>query len=99
VPGKTNTESIRDLEKLAATLEVQVQYLREDLATARAVHARTAENAREIDKRLVVLENKFADLKTALDEKDKRRAQLFLLFLGSALTLVVNVILLFIGKK
>ena len=99
MPGKTNTEAIRDLEQAVAKLLGRMDATGEELGRLRDNHAKTVEGQAQLDKRLTVLEERFADLKKALEESDRRRWALWLAFFGSLLTLLVNVALLLIGRK
>jgi hypothetical protein len=99
VAGRTNTEAIRDLERMHATLFERVGSISRDTEAIWAAHDEMVDSVRELDRRLILAEERVAELRKARDERDQRRRQLDLLFLGSLLTLVVNIILLFIGKK
>jgi hypothetical protein len=56
VPGKTNTETIRELEIAVATLLERVDNLREIAARLDAPLTKTAESLMKVDKQVAVLE-------------------------------------------
>lgn len=97
--AKTNTEAIRDLEQTVAQHVERLERTREIVEHFRADHSKLGETVKEIDKRLAVLEVLFAELRKALEERDRRHWALWLAFFGSLLTLLLNAVLLFFGRK
>jgi hypothetical protein len=73
VAGKTNSELIRELDRLVAVLVERTLDLRTDLESAKAAHAQAVEESHGRATRLAVLEAQFADLKKALEESDRKR--------------------------
>jgi len=92
VPAKTNTDAIRDLEQLVVTLRERLDNTREETKRNREEQTKFAETQNDIRGRFIVVEEKLAELKKTAEESDRRRHQLLLLFAGSLLTLVANIL-------
>jgi predicted nucleic acid-binding Zn-ribbon protein len=93
VPAKTNTDAIRDLEKLAATLQERLDNTREDVRRNRDEIGQFNLAQTEATGRLRLLEEKLLNLRQGVEEADRRRFQFLLLFIGSLITLAINVLL------
>jgi hypothetical protein len=91
-PGMTNTEAIRELEKTVAGIIVRLDNLSRDLGRLEAAQANMLDSLNRVITRLTLLEEKFADLKKAQDESERRRWMIRVAVVGSFLTLVANVI-------
>ena len=98
VPGKTNTEIIRETADTVATLVERVNNIRRDIDRIDGAQTKTVESVTKAATQLTVLEEKFVELKRVLDERDRRRWSIWLAVIASFLTLLVNVILLFVRK-
>jgi predicted nucleic acid-binding Zn-ribbon protein len=98
VPGKTNTEVIRELERAVATLAERLDNVRREIDRLDPAHAKTAESLTKAVTQLTVLEEKFADLKKALEESDRKRWMLTVAVAGTFLALVGNIALSFFRK-
>ncbi len=92
-------------EKMIVELTKQVGILEDRLDAARTAIARIDSECQkvfiitvEIDKRLLIIEDRYAEIRRIGDEKDRRRWMVTLAFIGSLLTLTVNVGLLFLKK-
>lgn len=96
--ARTNTEAIRKLEESVARLDPLMDMVRDENKRLRDEQARVAESLKQAEVRVAVLETHRAHLEKSLDESDRRWAVL-LAFFGSLLTLVINLILLALGKK
>jgi hypothetical protein len=94
----TNSEAIRELEKSTASLIERVDNLQEDGRRDREATQRIAETVRSLENRLLLVEERLAELKKLSEENDRRRWQLALLLLASVLTLIVNIALVFVRK-
>ena len=93
--SKTNTDLIRELGLNVAILGEQLDQLKAKLESIEAALARTETSLVESQIRLAVQESRQADLKAANDEKDRRRWAVWPALLGSVLTLIVNLALIF----
>ena len=109
MPRPTNTEIIRDLDRGVAKLDGQVANNREDISLLVASHVKLAEALTKAETRLTVAETRleewkktwearFEDMKKAQEETDRRRWQVLALFIGSLLTLVVNILVALFRK-
>jgi hypothetical protein len=113
MPGPTNTELIRDLQRATTSLEERVknldrEVLRLDTALNKTTDALKQAELR-LESRLAVAERrseelhgKFEDLNRILGEQDRKRWALLLTVVGacvaSVLTLFANIVLLFLRK-
>ena len=97
--ARTNTEAIRKLEESVARLDPLMDMVRDENKRLRDEQARVAESLKQAEVRVAVLETHRAHLEKSLDESDRRRWAVLLAFFGSLLTLVINLILLALGKK
>jgi len=99
VAGKTNTEAIRDLERALSALEAHQESLQRGLDAVVNDQSKASETLHALDIRLTVLESQFSEWKKDRDEGERRRWALWLAFAGSVLALIVNALLLLLGKK
>ena len=93
MPGKTNSDAIRDLEREVAKIGERSDYDRRDFARIDAVIAKVAEDFDDLRVRIAVLEARQIDLKNTKDEKDRRRWMVWMAVIGSMLTLAANIAL------
>lgn len=98
MPGRTNTDLIRELGINLADLERRADYIEKDLDRLTGNHGKAAETVADLAMRLAVLESKMTDMKAVLDEADRRRWAVWLAAAGSILTMVVNIALLGVRK-
>lgn len=93
MPGKTNSDAIRELEKTAAVLGERLDNSLKDIEISRFEQKKHTDSAHQLEMRLTVLEQKFADLKTSLEETGRKRWQIWLALIGAGLSLAGNVAL------
>lgn len=99
MPGRTNnTEAIRELERSVWTLLERVDNLRDEVKRIDAQHSKSADTLAAVVTQLAVSEGRLADVVKGLEEKDRKRWAVNLAIVGSFLTLVVNIALLFVRK-
>lgn len=98
MPGKTNSDLIRDLNGFVNRLQERSDNDRRDVERLQALNTSMNETLAELRERLAVVETRLADLKSAQDEKDRRRWTIWLAVVGSVLTLAAN-IALFVLKR
>ena len=94
----TNSEAIRDLSDAVSTLKERLNYTRDEMVRIETVQARLSETVIATDKKLAVIQEQIKQIREIMEEKDRRRWSVLLAFLGSLLTLVVNIALLFIQE-
>ena len=99
MPGKTNTDAIRDLERMMAILEERVETILRDFDNLASEQRRTSETTHALDKRVTVLEAQLGEFKKGYDEADRRRWAVWLALLGSMLTVLINVLMLFLRSR
>lgn len=93
MPGKPNSDAIRDLEREVAKIGERSDYDRRDFTRIDAVIAKVAEGFDNLRVRIAVLEARQIDLKNTKDEKDRRRWMVWMAVIGSMLTLAANIAL------
>jgi predicted nucleic acid-binding Zn-ribbon protein len=93
VAGKTNTELIRELNNTVTTLLERVDNIRGDLDDLETAHTRTADSLAHLVTRVTVLEERFADLKKAVEESDRKRWLLTVAVVGAFPALAANLAL------
>ncbi len=96
--GKTNTESIRDLERALAILEARLDQTREDIERLRSDQSKATDNVSSIDRRLAVLESQPGDLTKRHEEWDRRRWGVWLTVIGSVIGFIISLALLLFKK-
>lgn len=94
-----DAESIRPLQQTVAELITRLDHVREEARRLRDEHTEVVRKSNELDKRVAVLESQVCEIKKRLEERDKKAWALWLILVGSLMTLVVNVVLLLLGKK
>ncbi len=94
----TNSEEIRGLVVGVAKLEERAEGFREEIINGNSERAKLTDSLNAIDKRLTVLEDRFAEVRRLVDEKDRRRWTIIVAVIGSVLTLIANIALLFARK-
>ncbi|MBY0522136.1 MAG: hypothetical protein K2R98_01985 [Gemmataceae bacterium] len=99
MPGKTNTEAIRELEQFVARLDEHSDALQAEIDRLREAGTKSVELFAALDKRVTILEERLVDLKKSLEESDRKRWGVWLALIGALLAMLVNVVLLFLGKK
>jgi len=98
VPAKTNTETIRELEKAAVLVEEKLDGVRREVTRLDTAHAKTADTLAQLVTQVAILTEKVADLKKSQEESDRRRWTLWLAVIGCLLTLAANIVLSFWRK-
>lgn len=96
--ARTNTDAIRELEKMVAVLNHRMDRAEEDVKRFRDDHSKITESATGLLTRMSLTEDKCTELKKTLDEINQKRWQLALIFLGSILSLLGNIALFFARK-
>lgn len=96
--ARTNSDAIRELEKMVAVLNHRMDRAEEDIKRFRDDHAKNVETTADCQARMSSTEKKCADLEKTLDEINQKRWQLALIFLGSILSLLGNIALYFARK-
>jgi hypothetical protein len=87
--GKSQPELIREMQLELTRLAERFENLREQVSKAELVR---------MSERIAVLESQLSELKKRDDLFDSRRFQVLVLFIGSLLTLGVQVAVLFLKK-
>jgi len=98
VPPKTNTDAIRELEQLVATLRERLDNTREEVKRVREEQARSGDLLGRLETRLSVAEEKFAEWKKAADEADRRRWQVWVALIGATLSLLGNIVIWYVKR-
>ena len=98
MPGKTNTDLIRELGITTANHEARINELAENIRRIDAAVTKLADTLAQVVTRLTVLEEKFAELKKSLEESDRKRWMLTLAVIGTFLALVANLAITFLRK-
>jgi hypothetical protein len=93
VPGKTNSDAIRDLEHQVAKLIERSDNDRRDFARLDSLISRIAETVDAVRIQAAIFENKHTEFKLVRDEKDRRRWMVWMALVGSLSTLAVNIAL------
>ena len=96
--GKTNSDLIREVEGFVIRLQVRWDNHERDIARLEGLLAKTTEALNDLRIGFAVLESKVNDLKTAQDEKDRRRWTIWVAVVGSVLALLANVALIVFKK-
>ena len=94
----TNTELILQLRDSVAALEGRINNLDDRLKRLETSHDKTTDLGTGLDKRLAVIESLVTEQRKQLDETDRRRFAVMIMFLGSVATLIVNLALLALRK-
>lgn len=89
--SKTNSDSIRDLEREVAKLIERTDNDQRTFARLEDLIARITDDRDDLRTRVALLEAKQAALKAAQDEKDRRRWTIWVAVVGSVLALIGNV--------
>ena len=98
MPGKTNSDLIRDLNGFVNRLQERSDNDRRDVERLQALNTSMNETLAELRERLAVVETRLADLKSAQDERDRRRWTIWLAVVGSVLTLAANIALVVLKR-
>ncbi len=89
--SKTNSDSIRDLEREVAKLIERTDNDQRTFARLEDLIARITDDRDDLRTRVALLEAKQAALKAAQDEKDRRRWTIWVAVVGSVLALIGNI--------
>ena len=98
MPGKTNTDLVRELTVDYAVMALRVDQFEQQIIRLDSSLGRADDSLDEARVRLAVVESQLTDLKAAHDEKDRRRWAIWLAVVGSILTLAVNIALVYLKK-
>jgi predicted nucleic acid-binding Zn-ribbon protein len=90
-----NEEMIVDLAKNVAILGERLNFERRELERVDTLRSDSAKELFDISRRVAVIEDKLNEFKKTAEENDRRRWMLTLAFIGSLLTLAVNLALIF----
>lgn len=106
--GKSATELIRELQLEVSRLTEQLSALKEEVRKAELLDTRdrltkleamlATLNVPAVLVQLGVLQEQLSELKKWREETERRRVQTNMVFLGCILTLVIQIVLVFIKK-
>ena len=82
----TNSETIRELERNAATLTERIDHVRSDIVRLDVAQAKTSDSLAPLETRLSVLEERVQELKRRGEEYDRKRWMIAAALLGSVMT-------------
>jgi len=91
---RTNTESIRELERNASRFDERLEQVSRDITRIDRLHEKMADQITGLNSRFSILETRILDLLRRQDETDRWRIGLQMAFFGSLMTLMMNLLLL-----
>ncbi len=93
--AKSQGDLLRELSDTVATLVERVHNARAEIVRVDTAHTKTAETLAEVSKQAAVMAERLGELKKNLEESSRRRWLIVAALVGSLLTFLGNLVLLF----
>jgi hypothetical protein len=90
VPGRTNTEAIRELEGLVKTLEERIQSVRDLMLQMHTGLERTQEDHHRLDKEVAVVGERLKHHGKLLERRSTRNWQIWMALVAALLSLLIQ---------